>query len=88
MVIFLELIFFNSWAFIAGIMFVPYEITEDNFESQFAVNYLGHFLLTQLLLPKLEEASKFFETNPRVVNVTSCAHEVAQEINFDDINMR
>jgi len=71
----------------AGIMFVPYEITEDNVESHFAVNYLGHFLLTQLMLPKMEEASKLFETNPRIVNVTSCAHEVAQEMNFNDINM-
>ena len=68
-------------------MFAPYEITEDDLESHFAVNYLGHFLLTQLLLPKMEEASKLFEENPRVVNVTSCAHEVAPEINFDDINM-
>lgn len=73
--------------FTAGIMFAPYEITEDGLESHFSVNYLGHFLLTQLLLPVLEEASKIFPTNPRVVNVSSCAHEVAPKINFDDINM-
>jgi NAD(P)-dependent dehydrogenase (short-subunit alcohol dehydrogenase family) len=68
-------------------MFAPYELTEDGFESHFAVNYLGHFLLTQLLLPALEEASKTFPLNPRVVNVSSCAHEVAPKINFENINM-
>lgn len=71
----------------AGIMFAPFEITEDGLESQFQVNYLGHFLLTQLMLPALKEASKTFPTNPRIVNVSSCAHEVAPKINFDDINM-
>lgn len=71
----------------AGIMFMPYEETEDGFESQFAVNYLGHFLLTHLLLPRMFEASRRFTTSPRIVNVSSCAHEVSPIINFDDINM-
>lgn len=69
-------------------MFGPYEETEDGFESQFAVNYLGHFLLTQLVLPSMKRASALFESNPKIVSVSSCAHEVSPEINFEDINMK
>lgn len=47
---------------VAGIMFGPYEETEDGFESQFAVNYLGHFLLTNLLMPAMKQASQNFQT--------------------------
>ena len=34
----------------AGIMFGPRRMTEDGHESQLATNYIGHFLLTHLLL--------------------------------------
>ena len=54
----------------AGIMNPPYSLTEDGFESQFQVNYLGHFLLTHLLLDLLlgsEEA--------RVINISSLSAE-------------
>jgi len=36
----------------AGIMRCPYWKTEDDFEMQFGVNHLGHFLLTNLLLDR------------------------------------
>lgn len=68
----------------AGIMAPPYHITEDGYESQFAVNYLGHFLLTHLLMPLLRAAGTQ-DLNSRIVNVSSCAHLYGQ-INFDDIN--
>lgn len=68
----------------AGVMATPYHLTEDGFESQFAINYLGHFLLTHLLLPQLKAAGKQ-DLNARIVNVSSCAHRVGT-INFDDIN--
>lgn len=70
----------------AGIMAVPtHTLTEDGHESQFATNYLGHFLLFQLLKPLLITSSTP-EFNSRVVNVSSSGHRVSS-INFDDINM-
>lgn len=54
-------------------------VTEDGFEAQFQVNYLGHFLLTALLLPLLRAAAA-----PRVTHVSSLAHR-AGRIAFDDL---
>jgi len=64
----------------AGIMIPPYELTQDGFESQFGVNHLGPFALTNLLLDKLR-------TTPgaRVVSTASVAHKRGR-ILFDDIN--
>lgn len=42
-------------------------VTEEGFELVFATNYLGHFLLTNLLLPLMSE-------NGKIVNVTSDMH--------------
>ena len=46
----------------AGIMAVPRSRTADGFESQIGTNHLGHFALTNLLLPKVSD---------RVVTVSS-----------------
>ncbi|XP_077518612.1 polyprenol dehydrogenase-like isoform X2 [Amblyomma americanum] len=70
----------------AGVMFTPYEVTEDGFESQLSINYLGHCLLTALLLPRLISAGTP-KRMARIINVSSCVHKVAH-INFDDIHGR
>ena len=62
----------------AGIMAAPYAFTVDGFESQVGTNHLGHFALTNLLLPKL---------TARVVTVSSMAHWPGR-INFDDLNWK
>lgn len=67
-------------------MFCPYQETVDNFEQQWAVNYLSHFLLTAELLPLLK-AGGLPEQCSRIVNVTSCAH-LLSKINFNDINSK
>lgn len=70
----------------AGIMFGDYELTEDGFESQLAVNHLGHFYLTHLLLPALKKGGAV-DGPSRIVNVTSCAHYPGK-VHFEDINMK
>ncbi|CAH1393052.1 unnamed protein product [Nezara viridula] len=70
----------------AGIMFSPYSETEEGFESQWGVNYMGHFYLSHLLLPLLEKGGS--DTKGRIVNITSCAHSVINLIQFDNINMK
>ncbi len=44
-------------------------LTRSGFELHFGTNHLGHFLLTQLLLPRLRESAP-----ARVVNVSSESH--------------
>ena len=62
----------------AGIMAVPYSQTVDGFESQIGTNHLGHFALTNLLLPKVTE---------RVVTVASMMHLIGR-INLNDLNWK
>lgn len=66
-------------------MAVPYSLTKDGFESQMAVNYIGHFLLTHLLMPQLIAGGIALKKNSRVINVSSCAHYVGK-IEYDDFN--
>jgi NAD(P)-dependent dehydrogenase (short-subunit alcohol dehydrogenase family) len=60
----------------AGVMAIPHGVTSDGFESQIGTNHLGHFALTNLLLPKLTD---------RVVTVSSLAHW-AGYISLRDLN--
>ncbi|GMV38706.1 MAG: short-chain dehydrogenase [Myxococcales bacterium] len=53
----------------AGVMIPPASKTEDGFELQIGVNYLGHHALTGLLLSRLLETP-----GARVVTVSSLAH--------------
>lgn len=62
----------------AGVMIPPLTRTNDGFELQFGTNHLGHFALTNLLLPHVTG-------NGRVVTVSSGAHKFG-EIDFDDLN--
>ena len=54
----------------AGVIVRQREVTADGLERQFAVNHLAYFLLTRLLLDRLEEGAP-----SRIVNVTSGAHQ-------------
>lgn len=64
----------------AGAMFPSRELTEDGIERTFAVNHLGYFLLTTLLLDRVEVSAP-----ARIVNVASSAHGRAR-IDFSDLS--
>lgn len=67
----------------AGVMATrSFQLSVDGVESQFASNYLGHFLLTNLLLQE-----RLLDTGGTVVNVGSLGYQMA-DINFDDINFQ
>ncbi|XP_029170063.1 dehydrogenase/reductase SDR family member on chromosome X-like [Nylanderia fulva] len=68
----------------AGVMFIPYRVTKDGFEEQWAVNYLSHFLLTSLLLPLIKIGGNPDDCS-RIINITSCAHYIS-DIDFASIN--
>lgn len=69
-------------------MATPYKETKDGFESQMAINYLGHFLLTHLLTPLLIEGSKNNDgKNTRIVNVSSCVHRIS-DLNYSDFHCK
>ena len=67
----------------AGIISGSFKESVDGFESTFAVNHLGHFLLTNLLLDRLKEASA-----ARVVNVGARAYKLVKEFDFDNFNSK
>ncbi|MGH7734983.1 MAG: SDR family NAD(P)-dependent oxidoreductase, partial [Gemmatimonadales bacterium] len=60
----------------AGIMATPHAVTKDGFESQIGTNHLGHFALTNLLLPNITD---------RVVTVSSLLHNIGY-ISLKDLN--
>ncbi|KAL3839557.1 hypothetical protein ACJIZ3_024148 [Penstemon smallii] len=72
----------------AGIMFCPYQLSEDGIEMQFATNHLGHFYLTNLLLDKMKETATSTGIEGRIVNLSSVAHLRTYEggIGFENIN--
>lgn len=64
-------ILFNN----AGIAMTAPSLTADGYETQFGVNYFGHTMFTQLLLPlMLKTAATAPPKSVRIVNVSSDAH--------------
>ncbi|PPQ73980.1 hypothetical protein CVT26_006349, partial [Gymnopilus dilepis] len=79
----------NSWSDIpaidvvinsAGILDYEYRLTGDGFERHLAVNHLGHFLLTNLIMDKILASSQ-----PRVITLTSTGHRMSP-FRFGDYN--
>ena len=64
----------------AGVMFTPEGRTVDGFETQFGTNHLGHFVLTNHLLPALKAGAP-----SRIVNLSSAGHGFS-DMRWDDPN--
>ncbi|OBH85422.1 oxidoreductase [Mycobacterium scrofulaceum] len=62
----------------AGIMATKHAVTADGFEGQIGTNHLGHFALTNLLLPRLTD---------RVVTVSSLMHHFGY-VSLKDLNFQ
>lgn len=64
----------------AAIMACPETRVGANWEAQFGVNHMGHFLMTTRLMPAVLKAKA-----PRIVSLSSIAHK-RSDIRWDDIH--
>ena len=67
----------------AGVVNTEYSETIDCIENTFAVNHLGYFLFTNLLLDLVKK-----ESESRIINVSSAAHHFVKGMQWDDINYK
>ncbi|KJK60492.1 retinol dehydrogenase [Aspergillus parasiticus SU-1] len=65
----------------AGVMAIPWSKSKSGLEKTLAINHIGHFLLTKLLMPSILAAGP----GSRIVNVTSAGYRMAPFF-FDDWN--
>lgn len=66
----------------AGLILGDRRVTEDGFEATMGTNHLGPFLLTHLLVDRLEANAP-----ARIVNISSVAHAAARRgLDFDDLH--
>src|SRR5215470_13665460 len=68
----------------AGIFADERVVTEDGIELTFAVNHIGPFLLTELLMPRLLDSAR--DAPSRVINISSVAHTRGR-LHLDDLTL-
>ncbi|KAJ6811890.1 dehydrogenase/reductase SDR family member on chromosome X-like isoform X1 [Iris pallida] len=67
----------------AGIFAVSHRVTADGYDKMVETNYIGAFVLTNLLLPLLKNSP----VPSRIVNVTSFTHRSVSDIEVDRENL-
>ncbi|KAI0108908.1 NAD(P)-binding protein [Nemania sp. FL0031] len=60
----------------AGVIRVPPMLTSQGYELHFGLNYLGHALLTRLLLPALQRTAQSDDSDVRIVVISSEGHAI------------
>ncbi|KAJ3573514.1 hypothetical protein NP233_g2381 [Leucocoprinus birnbaumii] len=66
----------------AGKAVGPYGLTEDGLRDSMAINYLGHFIFTETLLPLLIQTSKQEGSDVRIINLSSRGHTLVSPTSF------
>lgn len=67
----------------AGVMGPPFSVTENKLELTFGVNYIGYYLLTNMIMPIMKAVE-----GSRVINMSSIAQYQIKEIDWKNINSR
>ncbi|EIM89867.1 NAD-P-binding protein [Stereum hirsutum FP-91666 SS1] len=62
-----------------------YELSEDGIEKAVAVNHLGHFILTETVLPLMKATSQLPGADTRIVAVSSDAYSRAGTTDFSSL---
>ncbi|XVE54991.1 hypothetical protein DITRI_Ditri03aG0125300 [Diplodiscus trichospermus] len=71
----------------AGIFSKNMEFSEDKIEMTFATNYLGHYLLTEMLLEKMIETAEQTGIQGRIINLSSVIHSWVKKDCFNFCQM-
>ena len=66
----------------AGLILLKHQLNENGIERTLAINHIGHFILTSLLLDLLKASAP-----SRIINVSSAGHTMAK-LNFDDLMLK
>ncbi|XP_016165410.1 short-chain dehydrogenase TIC 32, chloroplastic isoform X1 [Arachis ipaensis] len=72
----------------AGVFSQNLEFSQEKIEMTFATNYIGHFLLTEILLEKMIETAEKSGIEGRIINVSSVIHSWVKNrdaFHFNDI---
>ncbi|KAJ6620241.1 hypothetical protein B0H10DRAFT_2175766 [Mycena sp. CBHHK59/15] len=80
----LDILFNNG-----GVMVSPPEmLTAQNFDLQFGTNVIGHYFLTDLLLPALKASYEESKIPARVINTSSMGHQFAPSTGIEFVSLK
>ncbi|KAF7328394.1 Short-chain dehydrogenase/reductase family protein [Mycena venus] len=80
----LDILFNNG-----GVMICPPEqLTAQNHDLQFGTNVIGHFFLTELLLPALTKSYEEIKVPARIINTSSSGHAFAPGNGMDFVSLK
>ncbi|KAF7374122.1 Short-chain dehydrogenase/reductase family protein [Mycena sanguinolenta] len=66
----------------------PEQLTAQNHDLQFGTNVIGHFFLTELLLPALARSYQETQVPARIINTSSAGHIFAPGNGMDFVSLK